>query len=137
MNATTNKLSFKSIYTDFLEITKARLAISVVFSSIAGFMLGISSIHSLDWMVLVKLAIGGYCMVGASNAFNQVIEKELDDAQKEIKDINNVLVTLIPKYKEVRGLETNGTLQESSRTRDNSWRMVSQTSYWILTQKMN
>ena len=78
MNATTNKLSFKSIYTDFLEITKARLAISVVFSSIAGFMLGISSIHSLDWMVLLKLVIGGYCMVGASNAFNQVIEKELD-----------------------------------------------------------
>jgi protoheme IX farnesyltransferase len=41
-------------------------------------MLGISNIHSLDWMVLLKLTIGGYCMVGASNAFNQVIEKELD-----------------------------------------------------------
>lgn len=78
LNATINNLSFKSIYTDFLEITKARLAVSVVFSSIAGFMLGISSIHSLDWMVLLKLIIGGYCMVGASNAFNQVIEKELD-----------------------------------------------------------
>ena len=78
LNATTNNLSFKSIYTDFLEITKARLAVSVVFSSIAGFMLGISNIHSLNWMVLLKLTIGGYCMVGASNAFNQVIEKELD-----------------------------------------------------------
>jgi protoheme IX farnesyltransferase len=78
LNATTNNLSFKSIYTDFLEITKARLAVSVVFSSIAGFMLGISNIHSLDWMILLKLTIGGYCMVGASNAFNQVIEKELD-----------------------------------------------------------
>jgi protoheme IX farnesyltransferase len=78
LNATTNNLSFKSIYTDFLEITKARLAVSVVFSSIAGFMLGISNIQSLDWLVLLKLTIGGYCMVGASNAFNQVIEKELD-----------------------------------------------------------
>ena len=78
LNATIHNLSFKSIYTDFLEITKARLAVSVVFSSLAGFMLGISNIHSLDWLVLVKLAIGGYCMVGASNAFNQVIEKELD-----------------------------------------------------------
>jgi len=78
LNATINNHSFKSIYTDFLEITKARLAVSVVFSSLAGFMLGISNIHSLDWLVLVKLAIGGYCMVGASNAFNQVIEKELD-----------------------------------------------------------
>lgn len=78
LNATTNKLSFKSIYIDFLEITKARLAISVVFSSFAGFMLGIDTIHSLNWMVLFKLTFGGYCMVGASNAFNQVIETELD-----------------------------------------------------------
>ena len=86
LNATINKLSFKSIYTDFLEITKARLAVSVVFSSIAGFMLGITSIHSLDGMVLLKLAIGGYCMVGASNAFNQVIEKELDALMDRTKN---------------------------------------------------
>jgi protoheme IX farnesyltransferase len=86
LNATINKLSFKSIYTDFLEITKARLAVSVVFSSIAGFMLGISSISSLDWIVLVKLIIGGYCMVGASNAFNQVIEKDLDALMDRTKN---------------------------------------------------
>jgi len=86
LNATINSLSFKSIYTDFLEITKARLAISVVFSSIAGFMLGISTIHSLDWMILLKLAIGGYCMVGASNAFNQVIEKEQDALMDRTKN---------------------------------------------------
>jgi protoheme IX farnesyltransferase len=86
LNATINNLSLKSIYTDFLEITKARLAVSVVFSSIAGFMLGISSIHSLDWMVLLKLVIGGYCMVGASNAFNQVIEKDLDALMDRTKN---------------------------------------------------
>jgi len=86
LNASINKLSFKSIYTDFLEITKARLAVSVVFSSIAGFMLGITSIHSLDGMVLLKLAIGGYCMVGASTAFNQVIEKELDALMDRTKN---------------------------------------------------
>ncbi|MFV8268629.1 heme o synthase [Flavobacterium sp. GT2N3] len=78
MNATQNSISIKSIYVDFREITKARLAVSVVFSSIAGFMLGIYDLHALDWMVLIKLAVGGYCMVGASNAFNQVIEKDLD-----------------------------------------------------------
>lgn len=86
MNATTNKLSLTSIFTDFLEITKARLAISVVFSSVAGFMLGISNIHSLDWLVLIKLIIGGYCMVGASNGFNQVIEKELDALMDRTKN---------------------------------------------------
>lgn len=86
MNATSSTLSLKSIYIDFREITKARLAISVVFSSIAGFMLGIYDLHSLDWMVLLKLAVGGYCMVGASNAFNQVIEKDLDALMDRTKN---------------------------------------------------
>lgn len=86
MNATPYIFSLKSIYIDFREITKARLAISVVFSSVAGFMLGIYDLHSLDWMVLLKLALGGYCMVGASNAFNQIIEKDLDALMDRTKN---------------------------------------------------
>jgi protoheme IX farnesyltransferase len=86
LDKTTNIISVKSIYTDFLEITKARLAVSVVFSSIAGFMLGVVDFHSLDWMILLKLTIGGYCMVGASNAFNQVIEKDLDALMDRTKN---------------------------------------------------
>lgn len=78
MDKATPIASIRSIYTDFLEITKARLAVSVVFSSIAGFLLGVENFHALDWFVLLNLTIGGYCMVGASNAFNQVIEKDLD-----------------------------------------------------------
>jgi len=78
LNATANTFSLKSISVDFLEITKARLAVSVVFSSLAGFMIGVEDFAAQGWMVLLKLAIGGYCMVGASNAFNQVIEKDLD-----------------------------------------------------------
>ena len=86
MNATHSTFSLKSIYIDFREITKARLAISVVFSSVAGFMLGIYDLHSLEWMVLLKLAVGGYCMVGASNAYNQVIEKDLDALMDRTKN---------------------------------------------------
>ncbi|MFV8332716.1 heme o synthase [Flavobacterium sp. GSP14] len=86
MNATPYIFSLKSIYIDFREITKARLAISVVFSSVAGFMLGIYDLHFLDWMVLLKLALGGYCMVGASNAFNQIIEKDLDALMDRTKN---------------------------------------------------
>ena len=86
MNSSTNSISIKSIYIDFKAITKAGLAISVVFSSIAGFLLGVTDFHSLDWMVLLKLAIGGYCMVGASNAYNQVIEKDLDALMDRTKN---------------------------------------------------
>jgi len=63
------------IFSDFKEITKARLALSVVFSAIAGYFLGADQI---EWTAVLLLAFGGYCMVGASNAFNQVIEKDLD-----------------------------------------------------------
>ena len=86
MNAPTSTLTLKSVYLDFREITKARLAVSVVFSSVAGFMLGIDDFQSLNWLVLFKLAVGGYCMVGASNAFNQVIEKDLDALMDRTKD---------------------------------------------------
>lgn len=86
MNNTPNSISIKSIYLDFKAITKAGLAISVVFSSIAGFLLGVPDILSLDWMILLKLAIGGYCMVGASNAYNQVIEKNLDALMDRTKN---------------------------------------------------
>ncbi|HAH55798.1 MAG TPA: protoheme IX farnesyltransferase [Flavobacterium sp.] len=86
MNNSPNSISIKSIYLDFKAITKAGLAISVVFSSIAGFLLGVPDILSLDWLVLLKLAIGGYCMVGASNAYNQVIEKDLDALMDRTKN---------------------------------------------------
>lgn len=62
-------------FTDFKEVTKAGLTISVVFSSIAGYLLGM--VH-FDWLSLFLLIFGGYCLVGASNAYNQIIEKDLD-----------------------------------------------------------
>jgi protoheme IX farnesyltransferase len=74
------------IYHDFKQITKAGLAISVVFSSIAGYLLGFDSDHPFSWLTLAMLAIGGYCMVGASNAFNQVIEKDLDALMDRTKN---------------------------------------------------
>ncbi len=71
------------IFADFKEITKARLAVSVVFSSIAGYFLGAVEISCLS---LFLLSFGGYCMVGASNAFNQIIEKDLDALMNRTKN---------------------------------------------------
>ena len=81
-----NTISLRAIYFDFKAITKAGLAVSVVFSSIAGFLLGVADFASLNMGVLVKLIVGGYCMVGASNAFNQVIEKDLDALMDRTKN---------------------------------------------------
>jgi len=72
-----------SIIKDFKEITKMRLALSVVFSSVAGYFLGAETI---DWTIVVLLSLGGYFMVGASNAFNQIIEKDLDVLMNRTKN---------------------------------------------------
>ncbi|WP_290842048.1 heme o synthase [Flavobacterium sp.] len=86
MDAHPNTFSIKTIFADFKAITKAGLAISVLFSSIAGYLLGFSDTNPFSWTVLVMLLIGGYCMVGASNAFNQVIEKDLDAMMDRTKN---------------------------------------------------
>ena len=59
----------------FLSLTKARLSFSVVFSTLAGYVLAVEVVNFFD---LVFLLLGGYCMVGASNSFNQIIEKDKD-----------------------------------------------------------
>ena len=55
------------------------LSLSVVFSSVAGYLLAADRI---DFKILLLLALGGYCMVGASNAFNQIIERVPDSLMK-------------------------------------------------------
>ena len=80
---TINSSNFSLIIADFKEITKVRLAISVVFSSIAGYFLGA---YELQLASILLLSFGGYCMVGASNAYNQVIEKDLDALMKRTQN---------------------------------------------------
>jgi protoheme IX farnesyltransferase len=86
LNASQTPISIKSIFADFTAITKARLAMSVVFSSVAGYLLGVSDVFPFSWATLALLAIGGYCMVGASNVFNQIIEKDLDALMDRTKN---------------------------------------------------
>ena len=68
---------------DFKEITKMGLSLSVVFSSIAGYLLGAETV---DFLTLILLCFGGYFMVGASNAYNQIIERDLDALMDRTKN---------------------------------------------------
>lgn len=83
MDVKNSSVSLTSIISDFKEITKIRLSVSVVFSSIAGYLLGVEKV---DYIILLLLAFGGYFMVGASNAFNQIIEKDLDALMDRTKN---------------------------------------------------
>ena len=73
---------------EFGVLTKHRLSLSVVFSSLAGYLLGA---ESLAIETLIYLSLGGYCMVGASNVFNQIIERKSDALMK--RTANRPIVT--------------------------------------------
>jgi len=73
----------QSFVRNFAEITKIRLSVSVVFSSVAGYLLGATTV---DFYTLLLLCIGGYCMVGASNVYNQIIERDLDGLMDRTKN---------------------------------------------------
>ncbi len=64
-----------SFLIDFKQLTKFGLSVSVVISSVAGYLLAIDEVN---YKILFLLIFGGYCMVGASNAYNQIIEREPD-----------------------------------------------------------
>jgi len=65
------------------EITKFRLTLSVVFSSFISYFLGVEVI---DYIQLSLLLIGGILIVGSSNIFNQIIEKDLDKLMARTKN---------------------------------------------------
>ncbi len=72
-----------NIIGDLKELTKFGLSLSVVFSSIAGYLLAADVVN---FKIVLLLSIGGYCMVGASNAFNQIIERVPDAVMKRTMD---------------------------------------------------
>ena len=79
--ATTHPTSL--FWTDLKALTKVRLALSVVFSALAGYLLGAESYKAQE---LVFLLVGGFSLVAASNAYNQVIEKDLDSKMNRTKE---------------------------------------------------
>ncbi|MFN4122110.1 MAG: heme o synthase [Flavobacteriales bacterium] len=60
---------------DFGQLMKFRLSSLVVFSAITAF---IMASEQIDWFKVLMLTLGGFLVTGASNAFNQIIEKDLD-----------------------------------------------------------
>ncbi|MCI2229360.1 heme o synthase [Polaribacter sp. MSW13] len=72
---TDNKTSMQTLISDFKQLTKVGLSLSVVFSSVAGYLLAVDVVN---YTTLILLAIGGFLMVGASNAYNQIIERDTD-----------------------------------------------------------
>ena len=101
-------LNIGALISDFLQLTKFRLAVSVVFSSVAGYLLAADQIQI---QVLLGLFFGGFAMVGASNAFNQWIEKDRDALMIRTKNrplpagrMNNLTAVIIASVLTILGI---------------------------------
>ena len=72
-----------SLFKEVIRLGKLRLGVSVVFSSIAGYLLGY---EVFSWVELFLLTLGGLLVVAASNAFNQIYEVEQDALMNRTKN---------------------------------------------------
>lgn len=65
---------------DYAQLIKMRLALTVVFSSVMAYLIGLGG--SIEWLPLLILAAGGFLITGAANTLNQVLEREYDAQMK-------------------------------------------------------
>lgn len=64
---------------DYAKFTKLRLSFIVVLSAALSYALGCKQLTGeMNWAGLGWLVLGGFLVTGASNGFNQIIERELD-----------------------------------------------------------
>lgn len=61
---------------DYSLLAKLRLSFLVVFSAVIGYIFGVTGFYNITH--LFWLAIGGMLVTGASNAINQIIERDID-----------------------------------------------------------
>ena len=64
-----------SLFSQTLILIKYRLSLSVVLSSVCSFLIAFDIFSLIKFLLLI---IGGFFVVGASNGFNQVIERRRD-----------------------------------------------------------
>ena len=72
----TQSPAFSARLKDYGLLTKLRLSSLVVFSAAIGYVIGTRGdfvFSQLCWLIL-----GGFLVTGSSNAFNQIIERDLD-----------------------------------------------------------
>ena len=74
MSQTLN-IKHRSLFAEILGLIKYRLSLSVVFSSVASYLIAFEIFSLYTFFLLI---LGGFLVVGSSNGFNQIIERKRD-----------------------------------------------------------
>lgn len=72
--------SGKPTWKDYVALTKPRVISLLLFTTVAAMFIGQRGLPSL-WLMLC-VCVGGYAAAGAANAFNMVIEEDLDQSME-------------------------------------------------------
>lgn len=81
----TNQVSLLSQkWVDYQLLVKFRLSSLVVFSAVMAYLIAAGS--SASWVSICVLTLGGFLVTGASNALNQVLEKDYDKLMKRTEN---------------------------------------------------
>jgi len=75
INTVETPITAMSKIRDYAQFVKLRLASLVVMSAAISFVIGSQEVN---WGKMLLLILGGFLVTGASNGFNQIIEKNLD-----------------------------------------------------------
>jgi protoheme IX farnesyltransferase len=67
---------FRQAVSDFGLLVKFKLTLLVLFSAVMSY--AIACAGAVDWGAMLLLAVGGFLVTGASNALNQVLERDYD-----------------------------------------------------------
>ncbi|RYE21006.1 MAG: protoheme IX farnesyltransferase [Sphingobacteriales bacterium] len=74
------------IWSDFSKLIKLRLTFLVVFSASISFLIGSKVNGEIIWKNWAMLIVGGFLVTSSANAFNEIIEKDLDRLMKRTSD---------------------------------------------------
>lgn len=67
-------------------LVKFRLSLTVVFSAVLAYLIAWPGTEVVSVVPVLVLAIGGFCVAGAANALNQVLERDYDRLMKRTAD---------------------------------------------------
>lgn len=80
---TIQQVSFAVKLQSYVQLTKIKLTTFVTISAVFGYFIGAASYSVVD---IIVLTIGGFLITGASNAYNQVIERNFDKLMKRTQN---------------------------------------------------
>jgi len=73
-----------SWFSDFAQLVKMRLNLTVVFSAVMAYLIVAGS--ETTALALVILSLGGFCVTSAANALNEVLERDYDRLMKRTEN---------------------------------------------------